>query len=225
MDSKNDQYIISEFHQFSADREMILEAEKKGDIITLVGILQKADTKNRNGRIYPYDILKREATKYMEMVDEKRAYGELDHPDSAVVSLDTTSHMVVDMWWEGKTLYGKVVIFDGPENPAGAKLKGILKRGGVLGISSRGVGSVKDIDGIDVVQEDFELIAFDFVSSPSTPGAYMFKEGAEKGKRGMVRINGWKGDSQPKEDREIEDTFTKYKDLHEQHKNDFWRNL
>ena len=225
MDAKNTQYIISEFYQFSADREMILEAEKKGGIITLVGILQKADTKNRNGRIYPYEILKREATKYMEMVDERRAYGELDHPDSAVVSLESTSHMVVDMWWEGKTLYGKVVIFDGPENPAGAILKGILKRGGVLGISSRGVGSVKNVDGIDVVQDDFELIAFDFVSSPSTPGAYMFKEGAEKGKRGMIKLYNSSDEIQSNEDLKLESNFSKYKELYEQHESEFWRNI
>lgn len=186
MNNTNQKYIISEFYKFSADRKMILEAEKKNELITLVGILQKADTLNRNGRIYPYEILKREATKYMEQVENRTAYGELDHPDSAIISLDNTSHMVVDMWWEGKTLYGKVLIFD--EHPSGAKLKAILKGGGTLGISSRGVGSVKSVGGNDVVQEDFELIGFDFVSSPSTPGAYMFKEGREVGLRGMTKL-------------------------------------
>ena len=175
MSQKDQKYIISEFYKFSADREMILEAERKNGIITLVGILQKADTLNRNGRVYPYDILKREAGKYMEQVDNRTAYGELDHPDSAVISLDNTSHMVTDMWWEGKTLYGKVVIFD--EHPSGSKLKAILKGGGTLGISSRGVGSTVAQSGNQVVQDDFQLICFDMVSEPSTPGAFMLKEG------------------------------------------------
>jgi len=142
------------------------------------GILQKANTENRNGRVYPLDILKREAKKYEEAVRERRATGELDHPDSAVVSLSNVSHMVTEMWWDGDTLMGKVQIL---ETPSGEILKGLLKSGVMLGISSRGVGSVKNKNGLDVVQEDFELIAFDFVSSPSTPGAYLFKEGRSWG--------------------------------------------
>lgn len=222
MSQKDQKYIISEFYKFSADREMILEAEKKNGIITLVGILQKADTLNRNGRVYPYEILKREATKYMEQVENRTAYGELDHPDSAVISLDNTSHMVVDMWWEGKVLYGKVVIFD--EHPSGAKLKAILKGGGTLGISSRGVGSVKSVSGNDVVQEDFELIGFDFVSSPSTPGAYMFKEGKQIGLRGMVKLEDGSTQvvAQNAEEEKILEGISKYKELYDQATDDFW---
>ncbi len=175
---KKKQYIISEFYSFKADVNLIKEAEEMHKLIVLSGILQKANTVNRNGRVYPYNILKREATKYMEAVEEGRAVGELDHPDSAVVSLGNVSHKIIDMWWQGDELYGKIEL---TETPAGDILKGLLKSGIMLGISSRGVGSVKNIKGEDIVQDDFELIAFDFVSSPSTPGAYMFKESKQWG--------------------------------------------
>ncbi len=171
--STPDKYVISEFYAFDIDRKLLKEAEERNEPIILKGILQKANTENRNGRVYPIEILKREAKKYEEAVNERRATGELDHPDSAVVSLSNVSHMVTKMWWEGDTLMGEVQLL---ETPSGNILKGLLKSGVMLGISSRGVGSVKNIKGLDVVQEDFELIAFDFVSSPSTPGAYLFKE-------------------------------------------------
>jgi len=178
---KNTQYIISEYYQLSAGKEnfrdLILEAERQNKPVILSGILQKANTLNRNGRIYPYDILKREAANYMKAVEEGTAGGELDHPDSAVVSLANVSHRILDMWWQGEELYGKVQI---AETDIGDKLKGLLKTGFKLGISSRGVGSVNTVRGEDIVQDDFELIAFDFVSSPSTPGAFLFKEGVEK---------------------------------------------
>jgi len=171
----NNKYIISEYYTFeSPNREMIIEAEKKHQPIVMSGILQKADTLNKNGRVYPYDILKREADNYMELIKENVAGGELDHPDSAVVSLANVSHRVVEMWWNNKELWGRVQIAD---TPAGDTLKGLLKSGFKLGISSRGVGSVKSEGDRDIVQDDFELIAFDYVSNPSTPGAYLFKEG------------------------------------------------
>lgn len=171
--STSNKYVISEFYAFDIDRKLLKEAEERNEPIVLKGILQKANTENRNGRVYPLEILKREAKKYEEAVNERRATGELDHPDSAVVSLSNVSHMVTKMWWEGETLMGEVQLL---ETPSGNILKGLLKSGVMLGISSRGVGSVKNVKGLDVVQEDFELIAFDFVSSPSTPGAYLFKE-------------------------------------------------
>ena len=182
----HDKYIISEFYEFSADKNLIKEAEEKNMPITMTGILQKSNTKNRNGRVYPAQILKREADKYMELVNERRAMGELDHPDSAVVSLSNVSHIVTKMWWEGDTLKGTVEVVN---SPSGNILKGLLKSGVKLGISSRGVGSVKSQSDSDVVQEDFELIAFDFVSSPSTPGAYMFKEGRMWGMKKLIDDN------------------------------------
>lgn len=184
----NDKYIISEFYAFNPSDEVkniIKEAEEFNKPIILTGILQKADTLNKNGRVYPFEILKREAAKYQELVKDRRALSEADHPDSAVVSLSNVSHMVTEMWWEDKVLKGKVQLLD---TPAGNIIKGLLKGGVMLGISSRGVGSVKSIGGNDVVQEDFELIAFDFVSSPSTPGAYMFKEGVDKYKVGLKKL-------------------------------------
>ena len=165
-------YIISEFYEFKSSAKLIKEAEEHGKPLVMTGILQKADTVNRNGRIYPFDILKREVDKYMELVESNTAGGELDHPDSAVVSLANVSHRVIDMWWQGKDLYGKVLVAEDVD--AGRKLKGLLKAGFTLGISSRGLGSVKQLGESEVqVQDDFELIAFDFVSNPSTHGAFL----------------------------------------------------
>lgn len=186
MTTESNKYIISEFYAFTADKNVIKEAIETHQAVKLKGILQKANTLNRNGRKYPYEVLKREVDKYNELVRERRALGELDHPDSAVVSLANVSHLITKMWWDGETLYGEVEILD---TPSGNVLKGLLKNEVMLGISSRGVGSVKSHTGADVVQDDFELIAFDFVSSPSTPGAYMFKEGYEANKPGLKRIS------------------------------------
>ena len=176
-------YIIAEYYDFRADRNVIIEAEASSKPIKLTGILQKANTQNRNGRVYPFEILKREADKYMEAVKERRALSELDHPESPIVSLSNCSHLVTNMWWEGETLMGEVELL---ETEAGLKVRGLLKSGVMLGISSRGVGSVKNVKGMDVVQNDFELIAFDFVSSPSTPGAYMFKESRQWGMTKLI---------------------------------------
>lgn len=114
----------------------------------------------------------------MAAVQDRSAMGELDHPDSAVISLNNVSHLITKMWWEQSTLWGEIEI---AETPSGDIVKGLLRSGIKLGISSRGVGSVKTVKGEDVVQEDFELIGFDIVSSPSTPGAYLFKEGRQWG--------------------------------------------
>jgi hypothetical protein len=185
MDSPSDnKYIISEFLTIDPDVRKINEAIEKGVPIIVPCILQKANTLNRNGRVYPTDILKREVAKYMELVKDRTSMGELDHPDSAVISLTNVSHLVAEMWWEGETLHGKIQIVD---TPAGDTVKGLLKSGVKLGISSRGVGSVKkDREGRDVVQEDFELIGFDIVSSPSTPGAYLFKESKQWGMKKLI---------------------------------------
>lgn len=168
-----DRSLISEFYEFGASRSMILEAERTFQPIIMTGIMQKANVLNRNGRVYPKEILEREVEKYMAAVKDNTATGELDHPENAVVSLANVSHKVIALWWEGDTLYGKVQI---AETDAGNTLKGLMKSEIKLGISSRGVGSVKSQGGKDIVQEDFELIAFDFVSSPSTPGAWLFRE-------------------------------------------------
>lgn len=213
MSNKN-KYIISEFYEFKVDPKLIKESEETGKPLIMVGILQKADTLNKNGRIYPYEILNREVKKYMELVESGTAGGELDHPDSAVVSLTNISHRVVEMWWEGKDLYGKVLI---AETPSGDVLKGLLKSGFMLGISSRGVGSVKTKRGQKIVQEDFELIAFDFVSTPSTPGAYLFKEGKgyEEVGPGMVPLS----EAEEVDIREMNSNLYKLKET------DFWKSI
>ncbi len=222
MSINNEKYIISEFYEFKIDKNLITESEQNGKPLIMTGILQKADALNRNGRVYPYDILKREADKYMELVENNTAGGELDHPDSAVVSLANVSHRVTELWWQGKDLYGKVLIAE--DTPAGKILKGLLKAGFMLGISSRGVGSVKNKGNQDIVQEDFELIAFDFVSSPSTIGAYLFKEG--KGQRvlgaGMIPLEKSNGIITTEN---IQDKHSHYNKINDLSNSNFWKNL
>ncbi len=137
------------------------------------GVLQRAGSKNQNGRVYPKQILERECQRYQnEYIDQHRALGELDHPESSVVNLNNVSHNVLKIWWKGDDLCGAVQIL---ETPSGKILKELFKAGITLGISSRGLGSVKELrsEGTVEVQEDFELICWDFVSNPSTHGAFM----------------------------------------------------
>jgi hypothetical protein len=136
------------------------------------GVLQRAGAKNQNGRVYPKHILERECQRYQrEYIDQHRALGELDHPESSVVNLNNVSHNVLKIWWNGNDLNGAVQILD---TPSGNILKSLFKAGITLGISSRGLGSVKQLTNETVeVQEDFELICWDFVSNPSTHGAFM----------------------------------------------------
>lgn len=162
--------------------------ESKDDIVQALYvdcILQKGDTLNRNGRIYPFDILKREADKYMELIQVNSAVGEADHPDTSIISLHNISHRIVKIWWEGNILFGKLEILvskpfleQGLIQVVGDKIAFYLKKNVRLGISSRGVGSVEDKKGKHIVQADFEMICFDLVVSPSTPGAYLFPGGA-----------------------------------------------
>jgi len=137
------------------------------------GVLQRAGAKNQNGRVYPKPILERECRRYQqEYIDQHRALGELDHPESSVVNLNNVSHNVLKIWWNGDDLHGAVQILD---TPSGKILKELFRAGITLGISSRGLGSVKELrnEGTVEVQEDFELICWDFVSNPSTHGAFM----------------------------------------------------
>jgi len=136
------------------------------------GVLQRAEAQNQNGRVYPTGILKREVKKYKNReIKENRAYGELDHPDTSVVELKNTSHIVRDVWWKGNDVIGKVEIL---KTPAGNILKELIKAGCTIGISSRGMGSVKEsTSGTVTVEDDFDLICWDFVSNPSTHGAFM----------------------------------------------------
>ena len=174
--------LIVDYIPFEISRETINESIKENDGRLIVkGVLQRAEAKNQNGRVYPRETLVREAEKYSKVqISERRALGELDHPDSSVVNLNNASHNILEMHWKGDDLLGTVEVLG---TPAGNILKELFKSGIKLGISSRGLGSVKEIyedEGDTVeVQPDFELIAFDFVSNPSTHGAFLspVKEG------------------------------------------------
>lgn len=157
---------------FAVSPQMVLESlQQNNGRLIVSGILQRANAFNQNGRSYPRPILEREAEKYMTLVKEHRALGELDHPDSSVVNLQNTSHNILKMWWSGDDLMGSVEVLG---TPAGNILKELFRAGIKLGISSRGLGSVEEVGGNKVeVKNDFELIAFDFVSNPSTHGAFL----------------------------------------------------
>ena len=152
---------------------VLSESEKKSVMegaVYLVGIWQKAGTKNGNGRVYRRETLEREVQNYQKAIKERRSLGELDHPDDSVINLKNASHLVTKMWWEGDSVMGKIEVLD---TPSGQILKELVKAGCKLGISSRGLGSVKDVKGTTMVEDDFQLICFDMVSEPSTPGAYL----------------------------------------------------
>ena len=170
--------LIVDYLPFEVTPQQINESMKENDGRLIVrGVLQRAEAKNQNGRVYPREILEREAKKYTnEFISQRRAMGELDHPDSSVVNLQNVSHNIKEMHWEGDNLLGEVEVLG---TPSGNILKELFKSGIKLGISSRGMGSVETVnedDGGQVtqVQPDFELIAFDFVSNPSTHGAFMY---------------------------------------------------
>ena len=166
--------LIVDYLPFEVTREQINESIKQNNGRLVVhGVLQRSDAKNQNGRVYPHEILARESNKYDEsFIKQKRAMGELDHPESSVVNLQNVSHNITEMHWEGKNLVGTVEVLG---TPSGNILKELFKAGIKLGISSRGMGSVETVNEGDAqeVQDDFELIAFDFVSNPSTHGAFM----------------------------------------------------
>ena len=165
--------LIVDYIPFEISLNKINESLKKNNGRLIVyGKLQSAGVKNQNGRIYSREILDRELQKYQQLIKERRAMGELDHPDSSVVSLQNTSHLILEAGWKGDDIYGKIEILP---TPSGNILKALFEAQVMLGISSRGLGSVNEIDdeGTVEVGEDFDLIAWDFVSNPSTHGAFM----------------------------------------------------
>jgi len=163
--------VIVSTRPFEFTPEQIAESmkENSGNLV-VKGVLQKAKEQNQNGRVYTRKLLEREAGKYQELIKDKRALGELDHPDSAIVNLQNVSHNVKKMWWEGDSLMGAVEVLS---TPAGNILRELFKSGITLGISSRGMGTTREHEGTTVVNDDFELVAFDFVSNPSTRGAFL----------------------------------------------------
>lgn len=152
-----------------------------GGEIFMNAILQKYNVPNRNGRVYPETILKRENDRYQEIIKKGCAISELNHPESSLIDLDRASHIITETWWDGNRLVGKIKLLtspgyikDGIISCVGDMAANLLRQGVTLGISSRGVGSLKKVGEHNQVQEDFELICFDLVSSPSTPGSYLF---------------------------------------------------
>lgn len=169
--------LLTEWTPFEYNAETIKESRELNDgKVLMKGVLQKADTLNQNGRVYPLPILEREIRNYQKFIKENRALGECDHPDSSVVELKNASHIIREAYMEGDICYGTVELLD---TPAGKILQSLVESGVTLGISSRGVGSTKTEGEYQVVQDDFQLICWDFVSEPSTPGAFMMKEGVE----------------------------------------------
>ena len=167
--------LLVDYIPFEISSEQINESMKENNGKLVVrGVLQRANAKNQNGRVYPMEILQREAKNYNDgFIKQKRALGELDHPDSSVVNLQNVSHNITEMHWEGDNLLGTCEILT---TPSGNILRELFKNGIKLGISSRGMGSVQPMQEGDgqKVGKDFELIAFDFVSNPSTHGAFMY---------------------------------------------------
>ena len=150
----------------------ITESKTRPGVFEVEGIMQRASAKNQNGRVYDREILERECEKYInEFVNNGNAFGELDHPESPIVSLKNASHIVKKLWWDGDDLMGRVELLN---TPAGNIVKAICMAGHTIGISSRGTGSVQQTnEGTLEVQDDFELVCWDFVSNPSTHGAFM----------------------------------------------------
>jgi hypothetical protein len=180
--------LLREFYELKCDgrecKDYLTEGEKKmlkdGKVI-FVAKLQEAGTPNGNKRSYPREVLMREIENYQKLVEEKRALGECDHPDGEVISLKNASHMVSRIWWDGNDVLGTIQILS---TPAGDVLKGLYQSGVKFGFSSRALGSLQEgkgeLAGVQIVQEDLQLICFDAVSEPSAPGAYVMRESQEK---------------------------------------------
>ena len=182
--------LIEDYIPFVVAKESINESLSGDGPMRVKGVLQKAGVKNQNGRVYPFEILKREVDKYdQDFIKQKRAVGELDHPDSEVVNLKNVSHNIIRTWWEDKNLMGEIEVLS---TPSGNILKELFKCGITLGISSRGSGTVKKVNESTVeVNNDYSLICWDFVSNPSTPGAFMFQNSVNESVTNKEIINKW----------------------------------
>ncbi len=181
----SDRKLLTEWLAFDYSADQIKESrELNNGKVVMKGILQKSDTLNQNGRIYPKEILEREVRNYQKFIKENRALGECDHPDSSVVELKNASHIIREAYMDGGVCYGTVELLD---TPSGKILQSLVESGVTLGISSRGVGSTRREGDYDVVQDDFQLICWDYVSEPSTPGAFMMKEGKDFSREDLNR--------------------------------------
>ena len=176
--------LLQEYYELCPDGNCVLdvltESEKKlreNGTVFLVGVCQRAGTENGNGRVYPREVLQREVQRYQGVINERRALGELDHPDSSVVELKNASHVMTEVWWKGDDVMGKMKILN---TPAGQIAKQLVEGGVQLGISSRGLGSTRQEGNTTMVEDDFQLLCFDLVSEPSTTGAFLVAESKVK---------------------------------------------
>lgn len=177
--------LLKEFKEFNY--EIIKEDAVDGrpGKLFVKGVIQRADTLNQNGRIYPRDILFKEVENYRKVVQERRAMGELDHADDPVVNLKNVSHLITDIWADDEVVYGKIEILP---TPMGNIARNLIESNVKIGISSRALGSVRSRGDADIVQDDLHLICWDLVSEPSTPGAYMMREAKEVDPRILNKI-------------------------------------
>jgi len=180
--------LLSTYEPVDTNGQLIRENvnENGEEKLFLKGILQRADTLNQNGRIYPKEILEREVRNYQKFIAENRALGELDHPDSSVVNLKNASHIIREAYMEGDVVYGTLEVLT--KLPSGQVLKGLIEHGVKIGISSRGVGTTRKQGDYQVVQDDFQLICWDTVSEPSTPAAFMLPEGRQLSESEIHRV-------------------------------------
>jgi hypothetical protein len=165
--------VLIEYYAFKPSAQSLTEMKiSTSKNLIVEGVVQRADAKNQNGRVYPKDTLEREVEKYVKgPIAENRALGELDHPDSSIINLKNVCHNITKLWWDGDDLMGRIEVLP---TPSGNILKQLFINNITVGISSRGMGSVKPLgEGTVEVQDDFELLCWDFVSTPSTQGAFM----------------------------------------------------
>jgi hypothetical protein len=174
--------------EINEDIKYIKENTGNGDKAYFIeGIFMQASVKNRNGRVYPQGILIKECKRYItEYVDKGRALGELNHPTGPTVNLDRVSHIVKELHEDGNTIYGKAKIMD---TPMGRIVKNLIEEGAQLGVSTRGMGSLKSKNGYQEVQEDFMLAAVDIVADPSAPNAFV--NGIMEGKEWILENGSW----------------------------------
>ena len=174
---KHNRNFVNEVNKLTQGQQIIEEP------LVVYAVMQKYGVENKNERVYPEAILRREAENYLKLIKEKRAMGEADHPESSIVAVSRISHNVVDLWWEGNVLMGKLEIIMSPGfvnqgiiSCEGDRVANYLRKGLKIGVSSRGVGSLEKENGKNIVQDDFELICWDVVTSPSTPGSWIYSE-------------------------------------------------
>ena len=180
--------LLIETHAFKPSPNQLTENISDAGNLVVEGVLATAEVKNGNGRYYSKGLWDREMDKYSELIEQRRSMGELDHPESSVVNLKNVSHLISEYWWDGDNVMGKIEVLP---TPSGNILKELIKHGVTVGVSSRGMGSLEQRGGVMEVQDDFELLCWDFVSTPSNPGSYMhtIKEGKEMVNYDYSKVN------------------------------------